>query len=209
MPASKDVEAKVIVMAGLPGVGKSTVLSIARRKFSELGIEMEVVNFGDYMLKYLRDKGLVKDRDEIRRLPLRTQQEAQTAAARLIREHFNIRATEAAGEFVGFVDTHVLIKTSTGLWPGLPEHVIRELKPASIVLVEAEPSQILSRQLRDKTRFRKDYADERLISELMSLMRMYAIASATLVGASVNFIVNEEGKPEEAAEELVRIVRNI
>ncbi len=209
MSAPKAVEAKIIVMAGLPGVGKSTVLSIARKKFGELGVETEVVNFGDYMLKYLMEKGLVKDRDEIRKLPLRVQQEAQAAAARLIREHFNSRASESKGEFVGFVDTHVLIKTPTGLWPGLPEHVIKELRPVSIVLVEAEPSQIVARQLRDKTRFRKDYANERLVSELMRLMRIYAIASATLVGASVNFIVNEEGKPEEAAAKLVEIVRNI
>ena len=202
-------EAKIIVIAGLPGVGKSTVLGIARKKLEKEGIEVEVVNFGDYMLKYLLEKGLVKDRDEIRNLPLRVQQEAQAAAGRMIREHFNKRASECKREFVGFVDTHVLIKTPTGLWPGLPLHVISELKPASILLVEAPPEQIVARQLRDKTRFRKDYADVKLVKELMDLMRVYAISAATLVGASVNFILNEEGKPDVAADHVVSIVRNL
>jgi len=202
-------EAKIIVIAGLPGVGKSTVLGIARKKLEGEGIAVEVVNFGDYMLKYLLDKGLVKDRDEIRNLPLRVQQEAQAAAGRMIREYFNEKARKCEKEFVGFVDTHVLIKTPTGLWPGLPLHVISELKPASILLVEAPPEQIVARQLRDKTRFRKDYADVKLVKELMDLMRVYAISAATLVGASVNFIINEEGKPDAAADHVVNIVRNL
>lgn len=206
---SEGKEAKIIVIAGLPGVGKSTVLSIARKKLENEGIEVEVVNFGDYMLKYLLGKGLVKDRDEIRKLPLRIQQEAQAAAGRMIREYFNERASKCEKEFVGFVDTHVLIKTPTGLWPGLPLHVISELKPASILLVEAPPEQIVARQLRDKTRFRKDYADVKLVKELMDLMRVYAISAATLVGASVNFIINEEGKPDVAADHVVNIVRNL
>ncbi len=67
----------------------------------------------------------------------------------------------------------------------------------------------MARQLRDKTRYRADYASKELVRELMELMRIYAIASATLVGASVNFIVNEEGRPEDAAKELVSIVRGI
>ncbi len=136
---SKVTEAKIVVIAGLPGVGKSTVLGIAKKEFDRLGIKAEIVNFGDFMLKYLTDKGLVKDRDEIRKLPLKTQQEAQASAARMIREYFNKKASEVEGEFIGFVDTHVLIKTPTGLWPGLPMHVVKELRPASIVLIEAPP----------------------------------------------------------------------
>ncbi|OYT48722.1 MAG: adenylate kinase [Desulfurococcales archaeon ex4484_42] len=200
---------KLIVMVGLPGVGKSTVINLVVKKLKEKGYNVEVINFGDFMLKFMVSKGYVKSRDEIRKLPLTIQQEAQTKSAKEIRRRFEELSSKSEGIFIGIVDTHALIKTETGLWPGLPKHVIEELRPHAIIVIEASPKEIVSRQLRDKTRYRADYAREELITELLNLNRVFAISSAVLVGASVATVMNKEGKAEEAAEEVVNIIERI
>ena len=43
----------------------------------------------------------------------------------------------------------------------------------------------------------------------MDLMRSFAISSAVLVGASVGFIKNKEGKADKAAEQLASIIRGL
>lgn len=201
-------EPKIAVVVGLPGVGKSTVLSIAKDMLEAKGYGVEILNFGTEMLEYLKKKGIVQSRDEIRRLPLRVQQEAQAGAAAAIREKFEELA-EKYEKFIGFVDTHAIIKTPSGIWPGLPLHVMTNLRPHTIIVVEADPDVIVARQLRDKTRHRADYADVRLVKELLSYVRQFSIASAVLVGASVNFIINEEGKAEEAAAAVTSVIENI
>ncbi len=200
---------RLVIMVGLPGVGKTTVINLTSKKLSEKGCGVKVINFGDFMLNYLMSRGYVKNRDEIRKLPLRIQQEAQAKAAREMRKVFEELAEKSEGKFIGIVDTHALIKTDTGLWPGLPKHVIEELRPHAIIIVEALPEEIVNRQLRDKTRYRADYAKPELIKELLSLNRSFAIASAVLVGASVATVLNREGKAEEAAEEVVKIIEKI
>ena len=199
---------KLAVIVGLPGVGKSTVLNLAKRILTSKGYHIEIVNFGDYMLSYVASQGLAKNRDEIRRLPLHVQRRAQEEAAKNIRRDLEAKAS-SEGKVVGFVDTHAVIKTMTGYWPGLPLHVIKNLMPNTIVVVEAEPEEIVARQLRDKTRYRSDYADVGLVKELLSMNRMYAIASAVLVGASVNFIMNREGKADEAARRLAEVIEGL
>lgn len=208
MSAIED-KLRLVIMVGLPGVGKTTVINLTSKKLSERGYGVKVINFGDFMLNYLMSKGYVKNRDEIRKLPLRIQQEAQAKAAGEMRKVFEGLAERSEGKFIGIVDTHALIKTDTGLWPGLPKHVIEELRPHAIIIVEALPEEIVNRQLRDKTRYRADYAKPELIKELLSLNRSFAIASAVLVGASVATVLNREGKAEEAAEEVVKIIEKI
>ncbi len=199
---------RIVVVAGLPGVGKSTVLSKTSELLKEEGYVPEVLNYGDFMLKVAKELG-VKSRDDLRRLPLSEQKKLQASVAKEVRNHIISKAVSSTGTFIAFIDTHVLIKTSSGLWPGLPEHVVKELVPDSIIIIEASPEEIVSRQLRDKTRYRADYADTALVKELMELMRVFAISSATLVGASVNFVVNKEGKVNEAAESLADIIRRL
>jgi len=209
MTSEPNTNLKLIVMVGLPGVGKSTVIDLAVKKLKEKGYNVEVINFGDFMLKFMVSKGYVKSRDEIRKLPLTIQQEAQARSAKEIRKKFEELSSKFKGVFVGIVDTHALIKTETGLWPGLPKHVIEELRPHAIIIIEASPKEIVSRQLRDRTRYRADYAREELIAELLNLNRVFAISSAVLVGASVATVMNREGKAEEAAEEVVNIIEKI
>ncbi|MEM1634075.1 MAG: adenylate kinase [Sulfolobales archaeon] len=196
----------VVVVVGIPGVGKSTVVNLARNFLEEKGFKSLVLNYGDFMLEELSDKGIVKSRDELRRLPLRIQLIHQAnAARRMIR--FAERELENLGtRGVLFIDTHLLIRTSSGFWPGLPLHVASEFMPDLIALIEAEPYEIIERQKRDTSRYRGDYSDPRLIEELLELNRREALVVATLTGSSIKIIRNNEGRAEEAARELVESI---
>ena len=197
---------RTLIVTGVPGVGKTTVLGKVRELLEQRSVKVMVVNFGDYMFREASRAGWVQHRDEIRHLPLRRQLQLQEMAAKAIRED----AESALGsDGVLLVDTHAVVKTSTGYWPGLPENVVKELRPDSIVLIEAPPEIIFDRQQRDATRKRSDIGGVEGIRELLNVARQAAISSATLVAASVFTVENVEGRPEEAAERIVELIEKL
>lgn len=195
-----------VIVTGVPGVGKTTVLGHVARILEEKGRDFLVVNFGDYMFSEASREGWVSHRDEMRHLPLRRQLQLQEMAARAIR----LDGEKKLGEDgVLLVDTHAVIKTSTGYWPGLPENVVKELRPDSIVLVEAPPEVIYERQVRDTSRRRSDIGGVEGIRTLLEMARTAAMASAVLVAASVFTVENVEGRPEEAASRIVELIERL
>jgi len=201
---------RVVIVVGVAGVGKSTVLSHAKSILGGEGYAVEILNYGDFMLKYVVEKGICKSRDEIRSLPLSEQRSVQSLVAREMRNYIDsLTLKYPEKDVVVFVDTHALIKTATGFWPGLPEYVIKELRPDTIVVVEADPQSIVQRQSKDLSRYRKDYSDVELVKEVMNFIRMFSVASATLVGASVSILRNEEGRAHEAGRSLAELVKGL
>ncbi len=191
---------RVVIVTGVPGVGKTTVLAQLEKMAKERGLKVKLVNFGSFMLNYAVQEGIIKSRDEIRRLPLRKQLELQRLAAKSIIEE----AAKDLGEndFL-LIDTHALVKTVAGYWPGLPKHVIDELKPDMIVVVEADPEVIAARQARDKTRYRADIGGPQGIARLMEHARAASFASAVFYASTVAIVENVEGHPEEAAAKIL------
>ncbi|BFI75212.1 adenylate kinase [Sulfurisphaera ohwakuensis] len=189
---------KIGIVTGIPGVGKTTVLSKVKEILEEKKINNKIVNYGDYMLMTAMKLGYVNNRDEMRKLPVEKQKQLQIEAARGI-------ANEAkeGGDGLLFIDTHAVIRTPSGYLPGLPKYVIEEINPRVIFLLEADPKVILDRQKRDTSRSRSDYSDERIISETINFARYAAMASAVLVGATVKIVINVEGDPSIAANEII------
>lgn len=201
---------RIVVVVGVAGVGKSTVLSHARKILEEEGYVVETLNYGDFMLRYVVERGICRSRDEIRSLPLNEQRRVQSLVAKEMRNYIDsLHLKNPEANIVVFIDTHAVIKTATGFWPGLPEYVIKELRPDTIVVVEADPQSIVQRQSRDLNRYRRDYSDVELVKEVMNFIRMFSIASATLVGASVNIVRNEEGRADEAGKSLAELVEGL
>jgi len=194
---------KVVIVTGIPGVGKTTVLSLAVKKSSEKGLKVKVVNFGSFMLETAIKEGLVNNRDEIRYLGMRKQLELQQMAAKKIVEESE---KELCERDVLVVDTHAIVKTPLGYLPGLPKHVLDELKPDIIAVIEANPNDIYSRQTRDKTRMRSDFGDVKDIEKLMSYAREASFASAVHYASPVVIVLNEENKIEEAADKITNIL---
>ena len=183
---------KCVVVTGIPGVGKTTVLNSALERLEE---EFEIINFGDKMFEVASEEELVKDRDEMRKLPPEVQKRIQKLAAIAIAKRAEVANV--------IVDTHCTVKTPAGFLPGLPRWVLEELKPTQIVLVEAEPEEIQRRRTSDATRIR----DEDSIEEIalhQEMNRAAAMAYAMFTGATVIIVENHDNRLEEAVEQLVR-----
>lgn len=195
----------IVIIVGIPGVGKTTVLRKLKEEASKEGLDIKIVNFGDYMFEEARKQGLISHRDEIRKLPIHIQLVLQEKAAKKIRED-----AEKEKHEVFIVDTHALIHTVTGFWPGLPKHVIENIRPYLIVNIEATPEEVYARRMRDMgVRFRMDEKSVDEIREFMFLARISSIASAVLTGSTVKFVQNREGKVEEAVKEIMDALRKI
>lgn len=151
-----------------------------------------LVNFGTVMLEEGLAKKWIKDRDELRKLPVERQRRLQTYAASKI-SHMK--------EPTVIVDTHLFIRTREGFWPGLPFEVVRAMKPTHLVLVEATPKEIASRRLADGSRYRDPVGEEALSSEL-ELARSFVTVSSTLTGAPIFIVNNRDKKADEAAGEI-------
>ncbi|MHA1903382.1 MAG: adenylate kinase [Candidatus Thorarchaeota archaeon] len=184
----------IVIVTGIPGVGKTTVINTAvdmvKEKHNE---EVLVLNFGTAMFEAAFEKGQVKDRDELRKLPTGDQRETQRAAGNAI-------AKKAKTAKV-IVDTHTLVQTNNGFLIGLPEWVVRAINPKTIVLIEAESEKIALRRTDDETRTR----DAQIVDEIQihqEMCRAAAVACGTITGATVRRIMNRQGQVEVAAAEL-------
>lgn len=186
-----------VIVTGLPGVGKTTVLEALKGLSERNGKPVSIVNFGTIMSEALRRRGVALDRDDIRRQDIALQREVQEEAAREI--------SERRGGGVLIVDTHMFVKTDFGLWPGLPMNVLSMLSPSLLVLIEAPPQEIANRRISDKSR-RRDEASRALIERELNWSRFLAAACSVITGAPVKIINNEPGRHLEAAEELFGII---
>jgi adenylate kinase len=184
----------VVIVTGIPGVGKTTVINTAIEMVKEKhGEEVLILNFGTEMFEVASQRGLIQDRDELRKMVTATQREVQRLAGKAI--------SEKAESARVIVDTHTLIQTPNGFLIGLPEWVVKAIEPKTLVLVEAKPENIASRRSEDETRSRdKQFIDDIRIHQEMC--RATAVGAATLTGATVRIIKNQEGKVEEAAVQL-------
>lgn len=168
-------------------MGKSTVLDFVKKKTN-----YEIINFGTLMFEMAEAVGLVKNRDELRKLPVDTQINLQKKASAAIGKMDNV-----------VVDTHMTIKTPNGYMPGLPEWVLRELKVSAYFLIEANADLIQKRRNSDPSRKRdEDTVDD--IIEHQQINRSYAASYSVYTGATVKFIENIEGKPDIAAHNIVQ-----
>lgn len=184
---------KVVVVAGIPGSGSTTVLSKAL-----VDLDYVHVNYGDVMLEIAKGKGLVEDRDAIRKLSPDTQKEVQREAAKSIRER--------AEESNIIVDTHCTIKTPKGFLPGLPSWVLEELKPDQFVLIEADGDEILLRRIADTTRIR----DTEKLADIdlhQQMNRAVSMAYAAQTGATVQLIQNHDHELDETVKQMIETLK--
>jgi adenylate kinase len=182
-----------VVIVGVPGVGKSTVVEKSREAVPGSTVQV----FGTAMFDEALRLKWVKHRDEMRKLPVAKQQKLQEAAA--------ARISRGKGKVV-FIDTHLFIRTPEGFWPGLPLRVIQPMKPTHLILVVASPKEILARRKSDTTRYRDEVTEDEVTEEL-ELARSFLSAASLVSGAPMVFIHNGEGKSAEAANQIAALVR--
>ena len=180
----------IIVVTGIPGVGKTTVMQKAAE-----GMDISFVTFGSVMIDIAKDLKMVKDRDEMRKLSLEQQKQLQINTAEKVGQMKNV-----------IVDTHCTVKTLKGYMPGLPEWVLKKLNPTAIVIVEADPQEIYNRRAKDMTRNRDPDSVEK-IAEHQMMNRAAAMSYATLTGATVKIVFNHDDALDAAVKETEPVIR--
>jgi adenylate kinase len=185
-----------VIITGVPGVGKTTVVNEALQKIKLEGTSYESLNFGTFMFEVAQKEGIVADRDEMRKLDRGEQKRLQQLAASEI--------AKRPGNVI--IDTHASIRTPKGFLPGLPEWVLAELMPDTVVLVETDEDQILLRRLGDETRAR-DMEGARSISEHQQFNRSMAAAYAMVTGCTVKIVTNPDFLLERAVADMAELLR--
>lgn len=188
-------ENKRIVMVGIPGVGKTTLLSTIVDMVKGKQHSISVTSFGSMMLEVAKERG-ISDRDGLRKMPVAEQEELQNMAAAKI---------ASKKEDIVIIDTHAFISSVEGYFPGLPGHVLEILKPTNFVSVSAKPEEIYSRRMHDTTRNRDKITLDHIKKELDVQSGMIS-ACAVITGAPVKHVLNGEGKVEEAADKIIKAV---
>ena len=185
-----------IVIVGIPGVGKTTVVSKVLDILRSRGKEAIVINYGTVMLEQAAKIYDLKSRDEMRKLSIEVQRELQVHAATAISRMYD--------EIV-IVDTHLFISTKEGFWPGIPMDVLQALKPTNLIMVTASPVEILNRRENDLTRTRDEASEESLQRELDAANSLL-FASTVITGCPALVAVNSEGHIEQTAETIVNAI---
>lgn len=179
----------VVIITGVPGVGKSTVIDAAQKAKG-----YKVVVYGTEMFNVAKARGLVKDRDEMRKLDTHVQRDIQESAAHSIAQMGDV-----------IVDTHCTIKTPRGYLAGIPAWVAQALKPKQFVLVEADPKEIVGRRNNDPSRAR-DPDTEADIAAHQAMNRHAAMTVSVLTGATVAIVMNADGKVDETRDQIIRML---
>ncbi|VVB57805.1 Adenylate kinase [Candidatus Anstonella stagnisolia] len=178
----------MIIVMGVPGAGKSTVLKNTAAK------GRQILNYGDLMFEIAQKKFNVKHRDEIRKLDIKSQSQIQSLVAKKL----------AAEKRSIILDTHCSVNTPRGYLPGLPFSLLSRLKVDGLVLITAPMAEILARRRKDMegSAGRVRELDEEGLVAHEGINRAYLAAYSSFTGAPACIIINRDGGLSAACEKL-------
>jgi adenylate kinase len=185
-------ESNRVIIVGIPGVGKTTVVSRVVELLKEKNVKVSVSIFGTVMFNEAKKRG-IQNRDELRKLSVKEQRELQSTAARTI---------ASITDDIVIVDTHAFISTQEGFYPGLPQNVLEILNPDSFIMISARPEEIYNRRMTDTTRTRDIVSIDTIKKELDVTSAMLSTCSI-LCGSPIKMVLNTEGKVDEAARGII------
>lgn len=186
----------VIVVFGVPGVGKTSIVKGILET-----MEVERIGWNDLVKKIVFDRDMIQNIDQLRYLNVDTQKELQKEVVDTMG-----KMIDNAPDKHFLIETHALMKTPQGFFPGLPRYFREHVKADIMILVEAEPELVLERRKRDISRTRED---DKTVAELklhMELTRSITTAYSAMTGANVLIVNNEEDKLDETISGVRRIL---
>ena len=180
----------MIIVMGLPGAGKSTVLSAASKS------DYKILNYGDLMFEIAKVKFGISARDEMRKLSPERQKEVQAAVGDQL--------AKMEGKIL--LDTHCSVSTPSGYLPGLPLSLLSKLRVEKLVLITAPVEEVLARRDADRTRSRDPEAPESL-SEHDAMNRALLAAYSCVTGAPAAIVSNRQGRLAEAQARFLSLLK--
>ena len=187
---------KTVIIVGVPGVGKSTIISNATTTLQKKGTTLNTVVFGSVMFEEAKKLG-INDRDQIRKQPIDVQQRLQNLTA----DHIS-----RLKDSIVVVDTHLFIKTQSGYYPGLPMNLILKLNPERLILITANSEEILNRRKNDSTRTRDLISVDEIKRDIAVSLSMISSLSI-LTGAPFEIIYNHDNMIDSATSLLVELLK--
>lgn len=186
---------KRVIVVGVPGVGKTTVISQAAHMLNQQNTSTNVVVFGTLMFEESKRMGL-KNRDEMRKLPIERQRHLQDLAAEKI---------VAMKEQVVVVDTHLFIKTSDGFYPGIPMRLMNILRPTNFIMIAANADEIAKRRESDNSR-RRDLVAVQDVQAELDISRIMITCCSILSGSPFMIVMNKQNEIDHAALAIANLV---
>jgi adenylate kinase len=194
---SYSSSSKRVIIGGVPGVGKTSVICSAVETIRKKGQNARVVVFGTEMFEQAKRTAGIKNRDELRKLAVKDQRMLQEMAARRIAE---------MQDSIVIVDTHIFVRTGEGYYyPGLPLHLLEIIKPSSFVMIVADALEIVNRRKNDTSRIRDDISTEQVQYEIDTSKLMVATCSI-LTGAPFIIVANNDNKMDEAVSGVAKVL---
>lgn len=184
-----------VIVVGVPGVGKTSVVTNAAERLNQSQSTTQVMVFGSIMLEEAKKLGII-DRDEMRKLSINTQRQLQEMAANSIS---GVRSVNI------IIDTHLFINTIEGRYPGVPRNLLDILSPTHLIMISAAPEEIFARRMDDGTRNRDLISMDSIKNDLEVATIMIA-TSSVLTGAPFKIIFNHKDKLDDAVNELVDVI---
>ncbi len=187
---------KKVVIVGIPGVGKSTLVNKIVEILNSKQKSVSVNSFGTLMFEEAQKNGM-KNRDDLRKLSMEEQQNLQKKAAQKI--------AKLEDDLV-IIDTHTFISTNAGFYPGLPHNVLEIIKPSNFISVYARPEDIYNRRMKDTTR-QRDIVSIDNIKKEMAISDAMLSSCAVFSGSPMKPVLNTEGKVDEAADAVISAIK--
>ena len=191
----KDCMTKRVIIVGIPGVGKSTVITNILNTLSTSGVDITMAEFGALMFEQAKLLS-ISNRDDLRKLSLEQQRSLQEKTANYI---FSLEND------IVIVDTHLFINTAQGYYPGIPSHLLDILNPTYLILLVAAPQEILERRKTDTTR-QRDLISLDNISNELDISKIMIASSSIFAGCPFSVIENNNGQLEEATNKICKII---
>ncbi|MCS7109641.1 MAG: AAA family ATPase, partial [Candidatus Micrarchaeota archaeon] len=179
----------MIVIMGLPGVGKSTVL----KELIKINKKIAVLNYGDIVFSLAKMKFNVSNRDQINLMPVENHKMIQKEA---IKEIKSANSKESKLGKLLILDTHAAIKKPTSYLPGLTYDLLSSVPIEAFIFIDAPTHEIIERRENDLKRKRiplnaDDINNLREVS--LSFINVYAAAT----GKPYYVVINRKGKMKE------------
>ena len=143
---------KRVMIVGIPGVGKSTVITNVFNNLSQEGIDTKIAEFGKIMFDQAKLLS-IKNRDQLRKLSIEQQKSLQEMTANYI---------NSLGNDIVIIDTHLFIRTEHGYYPGMPLKLLNIINPSHLILITAKSEEIHKRRTDDNSRQRDLISTDRM-----------------------------------------------
>lgn len=186
---------KRVIIVGIPGVGKSTVITRVFEILSQQGIDTRIAEFGKIMFDQAKQLD-INNRDQLRKLSIDQQRTLQEMTANFI---------NSLGNDIVIIDTHLLISTEHGFYPGLPMKLLNIINPTHLVLVTASPEEIFNRRASDSSRQRDLVSIVQIKSDLRMSESMIS-TSSIITGSPFYLIHNNTDQIEAASNSIVKVI---